>query len=209
MSKKEIIYVGDPMCSWCWGFSPVIKKIKSDYRNWVTISLIVGGLRTGTDEIMDESMKGYIRHHWESVKTTTGQTFNFDFFERDDFVYDTLPPCKAVVAFRDKQPDKVFEYFDALQNAFYAKNSDITNPSVLAEIASEFGVDTDEFLALFNSEDIGFLTPFDFQFARDNGVSGFPSVLLRTSNDFIRLATGYQPFEAIVHDLETWILEDS
>ena len=28
---KEIIYVGDPMCSWCWGFSPVLKRIEAEY----------------------------------------------------------------------------------------------------------------------------------------------------------------------------------
>ena len=23
----EIIYVGDPMCSWCWGFHPVLMAV--------------------------------------------------------------------------------------------------------------------------------------------------------------------------------------
>ena len=28
--KKEIIAVLDPMCSWCWGFEPVLKDLKKN-----------------------------------------------------------------------------------------------------------------------------------------------------------------------------------
>jgi hypothetical protein len=27
----EFVYVGDPMCSWCWGFSPALEKLDSRY----------------------------------------------------------------------------------------------------------------------------------------------------------------------------------
>jgi protein-disulfide isomerase-like protein with CxxC motif len=27
LENKEIIYVGEPMCSWCWGFSPVLRQL--------------------------------------------------------------------------------------------------------------------------------------------------------------------------------------
>ena len=45
LSDLEIIYVGDPMCSWCWGISNHLKELKnhfSDYKfsivqeNWGT-----------------------------------------------------------------------------------------------------------------------------------------------------------------------------
>ena len=25
---KTLYYVADPMCSWCWGFQPVLEKVK-------------------------------------------------------------------------------------------------------------------------------------------------------------------------------------
>ena len=29
--SKHFLYVADPMCSWCWGFSPVIDKIDETF----------------------------------------------------------------------------------------------------------------------------------------------------------------------------------
>lgn len=26
----EFVYVGDPMCSWCWGFAPALEKLDPD-----------------------------------------------------------------------------------------------------------------------------------------------------------------------------------
>ena len=46
MSEKEIIYVGDPMCSWCWGFSPVLNRIRADYDAVAPMRVVVGAVYT-------------------------------------------------------------------------------------------------------------------------------------------------------------------
>ena len=61
--RKELIFVADPMCSWCWGFAPAMAAIRRDYGDVVDISMVVGGLRPGTVEPMTDPMKGEIRHH--------------------------------------------------------------------------------------------------------------------------------------------------
>ncbi|MCK7496210.1 MAG: hypothetical protein MZW92_38730 [Comamonadaceae bacterium] len=35
-------YVADPMCSWCWGFAPVIEGIKAAYCERMKIALMLG-----------------------------------------------------------------------------------------------------------------------------------------------------------------------
>ena len=30
MDGLHFIYFADPMCSWCWGFAPVIEKIAAE-----------------------------------------------------------------------------------------------------------------------------------------------------------------------------------
>ena len=42
--SKEILYFGDPMCSWCWGFAPVLKSIYEDFKADAPLSIVVGGL---------------------------------------------------------------------------------------------------------------------------------------------------------------------
>jgi predicted DsbA family dithiol-disulfide isomerase len=61
---KEILFVADPMCSWCWGFSPVITAIDETGRGRAKITLVVGGLRPGTTEAMDEGMKATTGRRW-------------------------------------------------------------------------------------------------------------------------------------------------
>ena len=65
----EIIYVGDPMCSWCWGFAPVVEKLLVDYRDIADLSLILGGLRPGdASTVMNDDNKAVMRSHWEKVE---------------------------------------------------------------------------------------------------------------------------------------------
>ena len=76
---NEIIYIGDPMCSWCWGFAPVIKSIHKDFEREAPVSLILGGLHAHDAFPMDEDYKANIKHHWQDVNRTTGAVFDYRF----------------------------------------------------------------------------------------------------------------------------------
>ena len=52
MRQPHLVYFADPMCSWCWGFAPVINAIRGRYGERLPVRLIVGGLRPGTTEPM-------------------------------------------------------------------------------------------------------------------------------------------------------------
>nr|MBA3324286.1 DsbA family protein [Paracoccaceae bacterium] len=47
-SQAHLLYVADPMCSWCWGFAPVIADIRAAFRDRLPLHLVMGGLRPGT-----------------------------------------------------------------------------------------------------------------------------------------------------------------
>jgi len=40
----EIIEFTDPVCTWCWGSEPVLRKLETRYGEQVKISYIMGGL---------------------------------------------------------------------------------------------------------------------------------------------------------------------
>ena len=65
--ENGMIYIGDPMCSWCWGFSPVLNKIRDKYSSKVKFSVLVGGLRSGGSNPMDPSLRETIGQHWNEV----------------------------------------------------------------------------------------------------------------------------------------------
>ena len=41
MPDRKLIYVADPMCSWCWGFAPVIREMVEDLENNILAGLIL------------------------------------------------------------------------------------------------------------------------------------------------------------------------
>ena len=47
MDGPHLIYFTDPMCSWCYGFSPVIDEIRRAYGDALPIRVVMGGLCLG------------------------------------------------------------------------------------------------------------------------------------------------------------------
>ncbi len=203
--RKRLLYFADPMCSWCWGFSPVIARIRTTCDGLVPIRLCLGGLRAGETRPMSEKSKTYVRHHWEEVHKATGQRFDFSFFERDGFTYDTEPACRASVAMRNFTPDAALDYFAAVQSAFYERNLDVTSAAMLAEIAAPFGITAEDFGILFAADEIRESTVADFHLAQALGIGGFPTVVLQTGNRLDALTVGYRTYEELESDLQDWL----
>lgn len=203
--SKELIYIADPMCSWCWGFAPVITTIRSRFTDNVAIKIIVGGLRAGETRLLTEKGKHYIAQHWHNVHETTGQPFDFAFFAREGFVYDTEPACRAVVTVREFAPSAALDYFSALQEAFYANGRDIRQTEVLTAIAIACGVPADAFASRFDGPMIREATLDDFRLTQRLAVPGFPALLANESERLVPLTLGYSPLETLLPALQTWL----
>jgi len=204
-ASKRILFFADPMCSWCWGFSPVIRAISESFGDQAPIRLVVGGLRAGETRAMDDKSKAYVRHHWEQVQESTGQPFSYDFFDRDGFVYDTEPACRAAVTVRSAKPEATLDYFEAVQRAFYVDGTDTTDADALAQCAESVGVEPDVFTTLFQTPEIVSATRADFSLSHSLGVPGFPTVVVANGQELALLTSGYVPFEALKPPLEAWL----
>jgi putative protein-disulfide isomerase len=199
----HLLYIADPMCSWCWGFSPVIDQVRNRFGEKLPMRLLMGGLRPGTDEPMSFGVKADIREHWQHVRKASGQPFDFAFFERDGFVYDTEPPSRAVVVMRRLDPDRVFDYFKNVQEAFYAKNLDVTDPAVLSGMAADIGLDREAFTADFKAGQTVTETWRDFEISRRLGITGFPTLLAGSNEGGYEIITaGYRPWEKVKEEIE-------
>jgi putative protein-disulfide isomerase len=42
--KPTLYYCYDAYCGWCYGFSPVIKKIAADYKEQLAFDVLSGGM---------------------------------------------------------------------------------------------------------------------------------------------------------------------
>ncbi len=206
MNKPHLIYFADPMCSWCWGFSPVIDAIQAKYGEQLPIKLIVGGLRPGNQQEMDEPEKADIRGHWQHVHEASNQPFDYNFFNRDHFVYDTEPAARAIVVIRRQSMQLAIQALKEIQHAFYANNIDVTDIKELAAIAEKLGFNKDNFKQELLSEDTKDETWKDFAVTHNSGIRGFPTLIAGVNDDqqYTLITHSFQVSTKIIPILENW-----
>ena len=214
-ASKHLLYVADPMCSWCYGFAPVISEIAARLAGLAPVRVVMGGLRPGETRPNRDQDKDYLRQAWAHVADASGQTFNADFFERENFVYDTELPCRAVVTIRHVSPQEALPFLQRLSTAFYAGNRDITKTDILGDIAQEAGFNRAEFIAAFKSEAAREATRKDFEMCQEAGIRGFPTLLAGTDRQgpdgaergYRLITRGFCALDDLAGALEQWAAE--
>ena len=196
MSSPILWYFADPMCSWCWGFSPVIETLRDQYRERMKIALVLGGLRHETAP-MSGAQREEILHHWQQVHARTGQPFRFEDALPPGFVYDTEPACRAVVTAGGLDPALTFPLFKAIQSAFYAEGRDVAETGTLVELAAGLGLDGSVFRREFDSNSARARTQAHFRQARLAGVRGFPTLIVQRGTRLTPVSRGCQPLETV------------
>jgi putative protein-disulfide isomerase len=200
-SSPLLWYFADPMCSWCWGFVPVIEAVRESYRPRLRTALVLGGLRADAAP-QTPSQREEILHHWREVHERSGQPFRFEGAMPEGFVYDTEPASRAVLASGSLDQEQTFPMFKAIQSAFYTEGRDVTQTEALAELAAGLGLDRAAFLQAFAADDTRSKTLAHFKHARQAGVRGFPTLILQ-QGDRLRLIThGWRPLQEIEAELD-------
>lgn len=203
---RQFIYFADPMCSWCYGFSPVITALAERFEDRLGLTVVMGGLRAGNTTPMRAEDKDYIRNAWSKVGAATGQPFDMSFFDRESFTYDTEPACRAVVTARRLLPRMALPFMGRVSRAFYAENQDVTSADVIAGLAEDPGFDRAEFSAAYASPEVHNETFRDFLTAQELGIRGFPTLIAGSDGTGYALVTnGYRPYDDLAEPLERWL----
>ncbi len=191
----RLLYFANPMCSWCWGFQPVIHGlVEMGY----PITVALGTLGAERSRPMTAADKAKVREHWQHVLERTGQRFDFRFFDRAGFVYDTGPPSCALAVVRGRVPGLAVAFLGRLQERFYALGQDITDASVLRDAAGEFGIEPEIFNAAFMDPAIAAEVAAEWQQTAQLGVTGYPTLLALQEGKPQVVTIGWRPAEEVL-----------
>lgn len=206
MDGRHLIYFADPMCSWCYGFGPVMDQVAARYGERLPIQLVMGGLRPGTDRPMTPEARAELLRHWEHVREATGQPFDEQVLT-ERFVYDTDPAARAVVLVRRLLPFRALAFLHRVQRAFYAEARDVTSYPVLAELAAEFGLSADGVQQALSDERLMRETWGDYALSQNAGVTGFPTLVGGPNEAGVYgvVTRGCAPADQILQVLDEWL----
>jgi putative protein-disulfide isomerase len=194
----NLLYIADPMCSWCYGFAKTIDALLAEPGEAapLQLALMMGGLRPYTTEPITPERAEEIFGHWAHVHEASGQPFAaapHTALHEPGFVYDTEPASRAVVTVRMLWPQHGWKYLHAVQKAFYAEGRNGTKPEVLADVAEALGLPRPAFAMGYASEQMRAAVRADFDQAQAWGIRGFPALILDQGERLQLVCQGYLP----------------
>ena len=191
MVNTTLHYFYDPLCGWCYAASPLLQATAS--LPDLDLQLHAGGMMSGSRrQAVTPALRDYVIPHDQRIASLTGLPFGQAYFDgllRDETaVFDSTPPIAAIVL-AEQLGLSALSMLSALQRAHYQRGLRIADPSVLAQLAGEQGLDS----AVFASRLAEVMQQADAHI-RDSrslmqqyGVQGFPSLILERDGQMQRL----------------------
>ena len=210
----ELLYIHDPLCGWCYGMSPVINRVQADFAGRISVSVLCGGMVRDADAGPIAGSWAYIKNALNDVEAATGVQFGPAFKvlgEAGSYHYDSEPPSRAIVAFRQvtQDPARAVAFAHAVQTALFRDGLDLNDATAYAALLAPFGVDTAEFQRQWAAPETARAARQEFAAVARIGVQGFPTAVLRLGEQGYVLARGYQPYEQLRSGLEQLLREET
>lgn len=199
--KTIILYVYDPLCGWCYGFSPVMVRLYEQYKDSIEFDVISGGMVVG-DRIGPLGEKAaYIREAYKTVEQKMGVKFGDKYVNEilaeGTAIQTSIPASKLLVAFKSLKSSQAILYAHELQNALYRDGVHPDDLRGLLDSTDTFGVSKDDILTIAESEEVIGAMEHDFEMSSQLGVSGFPTVFIIKDNTINVIARGAESYENV------------
>src|SRR5688500_15716616 len=196
--KPTIYYCYDAYCGWCYGFSPVIKKIWQEYKDKVAFDVLAGGMIMPEEPQHFAPMAKYIQGAYKQVEETTGIQFGKDFLwhvfhpDETDWYPDSTKPAIALSIFKEYHPDEAIAFAHDLQYALNFEGRDLTDNEAYRHSLQLYNIPEDEFYTKLKSDAYKEKAYYDIALTKQLQVTGFPAVLIQVSDSkFYLLSRGY------------------
>ena len=202
--NTKLIYVHDPMCSWCWGFADTYQQLVEQLPDEVEVKRLLGGLAPDTDQPMPESMQQMLQQTWQRIEQTIpGTHFNFDFWTQCEPRRATYPACRAVIAAREQGEQYDTMMTGAIQQAYYQQAKNPSDNKTLIELADGLGLDKNRFEQVLVARETQQQLLDEIATAREMGMDSFPSLLLDHHGRLEPVLVNYTDADAMIKQIES------
>ena len=212
--KPTLYYCYDAYCGWCYGFSPVIKKISIDYKDQLAFEVLSGGMLFSEQPQHIGVMAGYINNAYKHVEEMTGITFGESYLwhvqypEESDWYPESTKPAIALCIFKEYHPANAIAMAADLQYALNYEGRDLTDDEAYRHLLHKYNIPEEDFYKKLHSEEYREKAYYEFALVKQLQVKGFPCVLLQVSDSkFYLLSNGYTDYETLKRRIDTVLAE--
>lgn len=176
--RPTITQFTDPMCTWCWGSEPVIRRLRAVFGDQIRIRYVVGGLVDDFDEFYDAandiSEPSDVAPHWLEASEHHGMPVDTTVFETDP-AQSTYPASKAFTAARQQETELAHRYLRRLREAYATQVRNVNDREVQVDLAESVGLDVDDFTAALDNGTARAAFEDDLSRTHDAGIRAFPT----------------------------------
>lgn len=208
-----LFYCYDAYCGWCYGFSPVIKKLVDNYPS-LQVEVLSGGMIIAEKPVPISATAGYIVKAYPTVEEYTGIKFGADYLwhinnpQLSDWFPDSEKPAIALCIFKEFYPGRQVEFAGDLQYALHFEGRDLTDDEAYRHLLEKYSIQPEIFYSKLKSEEYKEQAHYEFQLCKQLQVTGYPCVLLQNSETkFTLLARGFTDYETLEARLEAALKE--
>ena len=212
--RPALIYCYDAYCGWCYGFSPVIKKIAEDFKDKLDIEVLSGGMMIGDEVMPIEKIGPYIQTAYKRVEELTGIKFGEDFLwhinnpDKSDWVMNSEKPAIALCILKEYYPGRQLEFATDLQYALNYEGRDLDDDEAYRHLLDKYNIQPEAFYSKLNDAEYKEMAYYEFALMKQLQVNGYPTVFLQTDElKFTMLAKGYTAYGDVKDRIETALAE--
>jgi len=202
--QAKVVFVTDPMCSWCWGMAEEIERVRRDGAAEFEFDCVLGGINVDSTLPVTDFARARLADIWRRVTDVTGTTFGSG-LPGGDFVYNSVRACAACEAVRELTQAPPFEYVHRLQRCFFVDGADVTDASLLMREAVALGVDPIRFEALCETPAILDRVQDGVAIAKSYGTAALPSVLVDAAGVRALVAGGYVDAPTLIDSVRAYL----
>jgi putative protein-disulfide isomerase len=199
-----VIYCYDAWCGWCYGFSPVIKRISEEYKDKLFFEVLSGGMILSDPPRPISVMAGYIETAYKVVEDQSGIKFGEDFLwhihhpDKSDWFPDSEKSAMALCIFKEYYPAQQVSFASDLQYALKFEGRDLTDDEAYRHLLDKYNIPAEEFYAKLHQETYKEKAYHEFDLCQQLKVTGFPTMFLQVSESKLHmLARGYTDYETV------------
>jgi putative protein-disulfide isomerase len=138
----ELLYGFDPLCGWCYGLVPALRRVAADHPA-LPVRLVMAGLLSGARAGPYAVMEGYIRAAAARLREATGRAPSEAFFRlvaTPGVRADSGPPCVAIAHAAGHAPERAVEFAHRVIAAHFEEGADLNDPAVYGPHLAAAGV---------------------------------------------------------------------